>query len=66
MNPKIALISAGRENRFGHPHSDVIERFTNRNISLLRTDESGAVRLFLNRERLKIETVLVRKKQDEP
>ena len=38
VNPRSAVISAGRENRFGHPHADVVER--------LETSV-GAERVFL-------------------
>ncbi|MFB6469392.1 DNA internalization-related competence protein ComEC/Rec2 [Cytobacillus sp. Hz8] len=42
-HPKIAIISVGRENRFGHPHSDVLNRLSERNILIFRTDLNGAV-----------------------
>lgn len=41
--PQIAIISAGENNRYGHPHTDVISRLASRNIRILRTDEHGAV-----------------------
>ncbi|MBT2708004.1 DNA internalization-related competence protein ComEC/Rec2 [Pseudomonas sp. ISL-84] len=43
VKPKIAIISAGENNRYGHPHTDVISRFRSNNIRILRTDEHGAV-----------------------
>ena len=39
----IALISSGRNNRYGHPHPDVLDRLDQRGASLYRTDRSGAV-----------------------
>ncbi|WP_179295533.1 DNA internalization-related competence protein ComEC/Rec2 [Bacillus sp. FJAT-45350] len=44
LSPKVALVSAGRGNRFGHPSSEVIERFENNRIRIYRTDLHGAVR----------------------
>lgn len=38
-----ALISSGRNNRYGHPHPDVLDRLDQRGVSLYRTDRSGAV-----------------------
>ena len=35
IKPKIALISAGRNNKFKHPHRIVLERFQKRKIKIL-------------------------------
>ncbi len=43
VNPKLALISAGVENKFNHPASDVISRYDMIGANLLRTDQSGAI-----------------------
>jgi competence protein ComEC len=43
--PKIALINAGYRNRFGHPREDVLARYSERNINVLRTDWHGAIML---------------------
>lgn len=43
INPNVALISVGKNNRFGHPHPDVIELLEKQNITILRTDENGAI-----------------------
>ncbi|HPT56405.1 MAG TPA: DNA internalization-related competence protein ComEC/Rec2 [Casimicrobium sp.] len=43
--PKIALINAGYRNRFGHPREDVLARYAERNINVLRTDWHGALTL---------------------
>lgn len=47
VHPEIALISAGRENRFGHPHPSVMERLQTAAIRVLRTDRIGTVALPL-------------------
>ncbi|WP_084034560.1 DNA internalization-related competence protein ComEC/Rec2 [Anaerobacillus alkalilacustris] len=43
-NPKYALISVGRNNRYGHPNQEVINRLEERNVKILRTDQLGAIR----------------------
>jgi competence protein ComEC len=43
ITPKIALISAGENNRFGHPHQEVLERLEKTKTIILRTDQQGAI-----------------------
>ena len=43
LRPAVVVVSAGRENRFGHPHPDVVRRYEQAGARLLRTDEVGAV-----------------------
>lgn len=47
--PSAAVISVGKDNRYGHPHPDVLERL--RGINLWRTDENGSVQFLRNGER---------------
>lgn len=46
--PRFAVISVGRNNRFGHPHAEVIERLRQYVPELLRTDTSGNIVLRSN------------------
>jgi competence protein ComEC len=39
--PRIAVVSAGYENSFGHPHPDVLTRLNDRHVTILRTDLHG-------------------------
>jgi competence protein ComEC len=41
--PKVAVITCGRGNRFGHPASDVVARYENAGARVYRTDVDGAV-----------------------
>ncbi len=41
VNPKQAVISCGKENKFGHPHQEIISKLENRKIKILRTDQKG-------------------------
>jgi competence protein ComEC len=43
LAPRVALISAGAGNMFGHPAPDVIARLTSSGIHTFRTDRHGAV-----------------------
>jgi len=57
VRPRLAIISAGADNRFGFPHADVLERYRRRGIAVLRTDRHGAVTIDLGR-RLEVRTVV--------
>ncbi|HEL1790350.1 TPA: DNA internalization-related competence protein ComEC/Rec2 [Streptococcus suis] len=56
IGAKIALVSAGENNRYKHPHQETLERFDNRNIQVYRTDQQGAIR-FRGWREWRIETV---------
>jgi len=43
--PAAAVISAGRNNSYGHPHPTVMERLKQADIPVLRTDQNGEVQL---------------------
>lgn len=43
IQPSYALISVGKHNRYGHPTKEVLDTLNERGITILRTDESGAV-----------------------
>lgn len=47
--PRLAVISAGYRNRFGHPRADIEARYRDRNIDIARTDSSGTVRIELSK-----------------
>ena len=46
VSPRFALVSAGRDNLYGHPHSIVLERLEKQNITLYRTDRDGVITAF--------------------
>jgi competence protein ComEC len=41
VQPRLALISVGRGNRYGHPSPDVLQEFARRQVAVLRTDVAG-------------------------
>lgn len=50
VRPSLAIISCGRRNRFGHPHGEVLGRFRQLGIKVLRTDEQGAIQVTLTKK----------------
>ncbi len=42
-SPRVAVVSAGFDNRFGHPHADVMERLREAGATIVNTAHSGAV-----------------------
>lgn len=43
IRPKLAVISVGKDNRFGHPTGDVLARLKEKQIEIKRTDEEGEI-----------------------
>ncbi len=43
VNPQLALISAGRDNSYGHPHAELLARLKAAGCRTLQTPESGAI-----------------------
>lgn len=43
VNPEYAIISCGEGNSYGHPHSEVLNRFRQMGIKVYRTDEQGTI-----------------------
>jgi competence protein ComEC len=41
--PRVAIVTAGYRNRFGHPRADVLWRYDSRGVAVSRTDRDGAV-----------------------
>ena len=44
-HPKIALISAGENNRYGHPHEELLVRLKDAGCKIYNTQENGAIML---------------------
>ncbi len=49
--PEIAVISNGKNNPYGHPHSQVIDRLQTMGVQILRTDQLGEIEIFSNGEK---------------
>ena len=54
VNPKYSIISVGKNNRYGHPNSNVLENLDNSKI--YRTDDDGSIMFKIKHNKLQIET----------
>lgn len=54
VNPRIAVLSCGRNNFFGHPHPDVVAELRRRRIRLWRTDLNGTIEMSFFEPRLEV------------
>lgn len=57
-DPVIALISAGKDNRYGHPHEELMERLKEQGCRIYQTAESGAVTVYVKSGRMRVEEFL--------
>jgi competence protein ComEC len=55
-SPRLAVISVGAGNRFGHPAADTLAGLTAHGARVLRTDRDGAVRVESDGRRLRVTT----------
>lgn len=55
VQPELAVVSAGCDNRFGHPHEEVVTRLTQRTIHILDTCSHGDIVFESNGTTWKIE-----------
>lgn len=46
VSPEIAIISVGKDNRYGHPHSEVLETLAKYDITIIRTDQDGDIKII--------------------
>ncbi|MDN6639992.1 MAG: DNA internalization-related competence protein ComEC/Rec2 [Tetragenococcus sp.] len=44
LQPKHGIVSCGQDNRFDHPHSEVVDTLHDYQVQMLRTDEQGMIR----------------------
>ena len=54
IDPEYAIISAGKDNKYGHPHQEVIDELNKFKIPFLRTDEKGTIKIRTDGENLQI------------
>ncbi len=47
LSPQDAVVSVGRQNTFGHPRGEIIERLAQAHVRLFRTDEFGLTQFLL-------------------
>lgn len=44
LKPEYGIVSCGKNNRFNHPHKEVVQLLAREKVQMLRTDETGMVR----------------------
>jgi competence protein ComEC len=54
--PRVAVVSVGEANAFGHPSESVVERFEHDGVRLLRTDRDGAITAVTDGTDLSVQT----------
>ena len=42
-DPEYAIISCGKDNSYGHPHDEIVERYNEAGVPMFRTDELGTI-----------------------
>ena len=57
VNPRVAVISVGTDNKFGHPNEEVLDRLQQRigRENVYRTDQHGTIEFITDGERLWVE-----------
>jgi competence protein ComEC len=55
--PRVATMSTGVRNRFGHPHAPTLQKLSERGILALRTDRFGGIRIQTDGNALAIHSV---------
>ncbi|MFT9487033.1 MAG: DNA internalization-related competence protein ComEC/Rec2 [Tepidibacillus sp.] len=55
LEPKEAVISVGENNLYRHPSNEVVQRLQEQNINIWRTDQDGAIMIYINNDGFRIE-----------
>ncbi len=55
VSPWLSVVSAGQNNRFGHPHEEVAARLSQPGQTLLRTDQVGGIRVRSDGKKLVVD-----------
>ena len=48
--PSLTIFMAGKDNRYGHPHEEVVNRFISRNLPYVTTGQEGTVEIRINKK----------------
>ncbi len=56
VDPKIAVISVGKNNDYGHPHEKILNRLRENKVKVYRTDLNGNIVITSDGKKLKVRT----------
>jgi competence protein ComEC len=56
LSPRVAVVSVGRGNRFGHPAREVLDTYRQLGAQILRTDQDGAITIDTDGHSLDVTT----------
>ncbi|MDO8579691.1 MAG: ComEC/Rec2 family competence protein [bacterium] len=59
--PQYVVISAGKKNRYGHPHADVLKIFEKLGIQIIRTDREGTIKFVSDGKSISTKVLLYKK-----
>ncbi|MBL7142157.1 MAG: MBL fold metallo-hydrolase [Candidatus Pacebacteria bacterium] len=48
VSPEVAVISVGKDNKYGHPNQETLDTLTKYGIRIFRTDEQGDIKIISN------------------
>jgi competence protein ComEC len=54
VHPSVAVISAGKDNPYGHPNPELLERLEGAGVRILRTDRDGAVHVLTDGKQVEV------------
>lgn len=54
IKPQVALISAGKGNRYGHPHIETLKILEKFGVKIYRTDQSGTIKITSDGEKFDV------------
>ncbi|WP_026660687.1 DNA internalization-related competence protein ComEC/Rec2 [Butyrivibrio sp. AC2005] len=58
LKPRVSLISCGINNKYNHPHKEVLERLENTGTKTYITAQSGAVTASFDHQKMKVKTYI--------
>ena len=60
IQPKLSLISCGKNNSYGHPHEETLQRLEEAGSKIMTTTECGAITIRIRKGKVKVEHYLDR------
>ncbi|GAA0076442.1 ComEC/Rec2 family competence protein [Clostridium sp. CTA-5] len=53
VNPKYAIVSCGKDNDYGHPHKETLDKLNKREVKIFRTDLNGTIIAVSNQKNIR-------------